>query len=235
MLSVNDLSVRYGHVDAVNGVTLEVKPGEVVALLGPNAAGKTSTLRACSGTVRFGGSIQFDGVDVSKSSPYKLARAGLIHVPEGRRIFANLTVRENLQLGFGARCGRRGWSYDDIFDLFPQLVRLRDRMGWALSGGEQQMLAIGRALAACPRLLMLDEPALGLAPAVVGSVFERLSTVAHQVPLLLVEQNTTAALDVATRAYIMAQGVITISGDVEEIRARSDLVDSFLGHSFSAQ
>jgi branched-chain amino acid transport system ATP-binding protein len=231
MLEIENLEVNYGHIEAVRGIDLRVGMGQVVALLGPNAAGKTSTLRAISGLVDYQGRITFDGLDVRRTGTRRLARAGLIHVPEGRRVFPNLTVHENLQIGFSARAGRSTWSLADIYDLFPPLVHLRARGGWALSGGEQQMVAIGRALAASPRLLMLDEPSLGLAPVLADAVYERLADVAKTVPVLLVEQNTAMALRVCDRASVLVSGRITMEGEANEIAERGDLLASFLGQA----
>ena len=172
MLALRNVEVSYGAVEAVRGIDLDVNDGEVVALIGPNGAGKTSTLNAISGLVGYRGSIVFDGVEARRLGVQAGARRGLIQVPEGRHVFATLTVQENLQVGETARRGRPSdYGIDDVYDLFPALRPLRDRDGWALSGGEQQMVAIARALVAGPRLLLLDEPSLGLAPLVTKSLF----------------------------------------------------------------
>jgi len=229
MLEVRDLTVRYGAVEAVRDVTLSVGAGDVVALLGPNGAGKTSTLRAITGLERFGGTITFDGDSVNKIGPEGCAKRGLIHVPEGRHVFPTLTVHENLQVGATAARGRRGHTFDEVYDVFPALVPLRDRNGWALSGGEQQMVAIGRALVAAPRLLLLDEPSLGLAPIVVKAVFRALRDIRASTPILIVEQNTAQALKLCDRAAALVQGKIVLEGSAAEMSDRTALLDSYLG------
>jgi branched-chain amino acid transport system ATP-binding protein len=230
VLEVADLGVRYGAVDAVAGVSLDVADGEAVALLGPNGAGKTSTLSAISRLVPCSGTVTFDGQRIEKMRVESIARLGLCHVPEGRRVFPSLTVHENLQVATSARAGRPPlFSIDDVYDLFPPLGPLRGRAGWALSGGEQQMVAIGRALVASPRMLVLDEPSLGLAPIVVDAVFDALRQVRAQVPVLLVEQNTDLALDLCDRAYVLAEGHVVLSGSSAELQGDQALIDSYLG------
>jgi len=230
VLEVEDLAVHYGAVAAVSGVSLSVADGEAVALLGPNGAGKTSTLSAISHLVPCSGSVTFDGQRIDKMRVESIARIGLCHVPEGRRVFPSLTVNENLQVATSARAGRAPlFSIDDVYDLFPPLVGLTGRAGWALSGGEQQMVAIGRALVGSPRMLLLDEPSLGLAPIVVDAVFGALAQVRSQVPVLLVEQNTDLALDLCDRAYVLAEGRVVLSGSSADLRDDQALVDSYLG------
>jgi len=231
LLEVRDLRVTYGNAEAVAGVDLDVAGGELVALLGPNGAGKSSTLRAISGLQRHDGDIRFDGVSTRRRGVDRLARDGLVHVPEGRRIFPTLSVWENLDVARNACRNERGISVDEVFDLFGALRPLAKRGGWALSGGEQQMLAIGRALVSGPRLLLLDEPSLGLAPAIVKIVFRALRDVQQRFPIMLVEQNTAVALDVATRAYVMYQGRIVASGTSAEIRDRTTMLDAYLGRT----
>jgi branched-chain amino acid transport system ATP-binding protein len=230
LLEVRGLEVSYGPIHAVRGVSLSVGLGDAVALLGPNGAGKSSTLRAISRLESFGGDVHFDGIDVRRQTPERLARAGMLHVPEGRHIFPTLTVHENLMVAMAAR-GRRPAEVtpDHIYDLFPMLAPLRRRGGWALSGGEQQMLAIGRALVGAPRLLLLDEPSLGLAPSLVKAVFTALRNLRDRVPLLLVEQNTTAALGLCTQALVLVDGKVALSGSPEELRGSEELVESYLG------
>ncbi|HLT70280.1 MAG TPA: ATP-binding cassette domain-containing protein [Acidimicrobiales bacterium] len=232
MLEVRDLRVTYGTTVAVDGVDLDVGEGEIVALLGPNGAGKTSALRAISRIVPSTGTIAFDGEPIAGLRPEAVARRGLVHVPEGRHVFPNLTVHENLLVGRSARDGRpSAFEVDDVYDLFPELVPLRARAGWALSGGEQQMVAIGRGLLAAPRLLLLDEPSLGLAPTVVDRVYAVLTEVAARVPLLLVEQDTERALHLAARAYVLAAGRVALAGAAGAIAGRDELVASYLGRT----
>jgi branched-chain amino acid transport system ATP-binding protein len=229
MLEIKDLEVTYGAVQAVRGLTLSVNPGEVVSLLGPNGAGKTSTLRATTALEPYRGSITFDGREVRSLGPEGCAKAGLIHVPEGRHVFPTLSVHENLQVGVTAARGRAGYSFDEVYDLFPALAALQDREGWALSGGEQQMVAIGRALVAAPRVLLLDEPSLGLAPIVVKAVFAALAEVRSQTPILLVEQNTAQALTLADHGAVMVHGDVVLRGSAAELGDRSAVLASYLG------
>jgi branched-chain amino acid transport system ATP-binding protein len=235
MLEVRDLEVGYGPVEAVRGIDLDVDSGEVVALIGPNGAGKTSTLRAISGLVTYSGSIHFDGVDCRRLGVEGAARRGLIHVPEGRRVMATLSVHENLLVGTVARRRRpEGFGVDDVYDLFPALRPLRKRAGWALSGGEQQMVALGRALVAGPRLLLLDEPSLGLAPKLARTVFEALGEIATRTPMLLVEQNTAMAQQISNRAVVVVNGRVVLAGSAEELGDRAALVSSYLGEQPAA-
>jgi len=230
MLEVRGLQVRYGTTRAVSGIDIEAGAQGVVALLGPNGAGKTSTLRAVSQLVPYTGTVSFAGMDLAGRTPYQVARLGLIHVPEGRHVFPDLSVHENLQMGEVA-AGKRvpAFSVDDVYDLFPPLQRLRRRGGYALSGGEQQMVAIGRALTAAPRMLMLDEPSLGLAPTVAKDVGVALRQVAERTPVLLVEQNTSMALSLCTSAYVLAGGEVRMHGSSEEVGSRQALLASYLG------
>jgi branched-chain amino acid transport system ATP-binding protein len=228
-LRVRGLTVRYGTVEAVKGIDLDVEAGETVALLGANGAGKTSTLRAISGLVPSKGQVIVDGRDIGRQSADARARTGLVHVPEGRRLFATLTAEENLLIGMTARAGRTPmFSLSDIYDLFPPLTGLRRRGGWSLSGGEQQMVAIGRALLSAPRLLLLDEPSLGLAPLVVTAVYDALKSIAPVVAMVLVEQNAGLALSVCHRAYVLAVGRVTLSGAGEQLGDRERLLESYL-------
>src|SRR5262245_20010976 len=199
-------------------------------MIGPNGAGKTSTLNAISGLVGYRGSIIFDGADLRRLGVQAAARRGLIQVPKGRRVFPTLTVHENLQVGETARRGRPSdYGTAELYELFPMLEGLRHRDGWALSGGEQQMVAIARALVAGPRMLLLDEPSLGLAPLVTKSLFTALGEIAQRTPILLVEQNTTMAFRLCTRACVLVAGKIVLTGTADELRDRSALVVSYLG------
>ncbi len=225
MLTLQDLRVRYGSIEAVKGISLEVRDGEMVALIGANGAGKSTTLRAISGLLRpSAGSIAFDGRDITRVPGHLLARSGLVHVPEGRRCFPRLTVRENLLLGAWGRRTDRPADLARVEELFPVLGERRDQLAMLLSGGEQQMLAIGRALMGRPRMLMLDEPSMGLAPLLVKRIFELLGHIhAAGTTILLVEQNARMALAVADRAYVLEAGRIALEGPAAEL-ANSDAV-----------
>lgn len=232
MLEVTNLTVSYGTTRAVRGIDLQVGATEALALLGPNGAGKTSTLRAISRLAPCSGTVTFDGADLRGKTASQVTRLGLIHVPEGRHVFPTLTVHENLQMGMTATAGRPArYSLSDIYDLFPTLAGLRRRGGYALSGGEQQMVAIGRALLGAPRLLMLDEPSLGLAPVVTRAVFAALSQVRSRTPLLVVEQNTSMALSLCSRAAVLVHGEVKVSGAAGELGNREELIASYLGRS----
>jgi branched-chain amino acid transport system ATP-binding protein len=230
LLELRDVTARYGPVQALHGITLTVDEGEVVALLGANGAGKTTTLRAVSGTVRTVGGIAFAGRDVTKRTPDGMARNGISHVPEGRGILGELTVWENLRMGAYVR--RRGGDFKRVFDLFPVLERRRDQQAGTLSGGEQQMLALARALAARPRLLMLDEPSLGLAPIVVEELFRIVGELNREegLTVLVVEQNANAAFSIADRAYVLEVGRVAVQGPSAELREDENVRRSYLGY-----
>ncbi len=232
MLRLENVEVAYGHVRALDGITIEVRDGELVALLGANGAGKSTTLMAVSGIVRpRGGSISWDGMDLGRASCRDIVRAGLIQCPEGRRIFGGLSVLENLRMG-AVRRGDRAAAASDmdmVFSLFPVLAQRRRQSGATLSGGEQQMLAIGRALMAQPRLLMLDEPSLGLSPLMVQSIFGVIRELRGRgVTILLVEQNVHQALAVADRGYVLATGAVTLSGTGAALRENPDIERAYL-------
>ena len=232
MLALDKVDVSYGHVQALHGIDLRVEDGELVALLGANGAGKSTTLMAVSGIVRpRAGTISYDGRDITRESPFQIVNRGLIHCPEGRRIFGGLTVAENLRMGAVRRKDKAAARHDmdRVYTLFPVLGKRRGQTGATLSGGEQQMLAIGRALMAQPRLLMLDEPSLGLAPIVVGEIFSVIGELHRQgVTILLVEQNVHQALAVADRGYVLETGAVTLSGTGEELRSRPEIEEAYL-------
>jgi len=231
LLKVDGLAVRYGGVQALQGVDIEVAAGEVVAILGANGAGKTTLVRALSGLVpKAGGRVTFDGVDLTSASSARIVGAGLIQVPEGRDIFAAMSVKENLLMGAYRFSHVKVDQLNDVFELFPRLKERLDQRAGTLSGGEQQMLAIGRALLSQPKLLMLDEPSLGLAPLVVKLVFDTLATLAKRgMTLLVVEQNARRALALATRAYVITNGRVQISGPAAEVAASPEIVAAYLG------
>jgi len=234
LLTVHELEAYYGRVCALHSVSLEVAEGSVAALLGANGAGKTTTLRVISGLLRpTRGSVEFDGKRNDGSSPDRLVRAGIVQVPEGRQIFADLTVRENLLLGgYAQRVGGSARQQSQrVFDYFPRLAeRLQQRAG-TLSGGEQQMLAIGRALMARPRLLLLDEPSLGLAPLLVKEIFRVIGDIrAAGTTVLLVEQNAHMALSIADHAYVLETGRVIVSDRSAALRQREEVQRAYLGH-----
>jgi branched-chain amino acid transport system ATP-binding protein len=236
MLEVQGLGVSYGSTRAVDAFDLTVGPGQSVALLGANGAGKTSTLRAISRLIQVEGKITFAGEDVTRLAPEDLARRGLVHVPEGRHVFPSLTVHENLLVGQTSRGSRKTlFTAETVYELFPPIGALRKRYGWALSGGEQQMVAIGRALMSSPRLLMLDEPSLGLAPIITRAVYSALGDIKSEMSILLVEQNAALALSLCDRGYVLMSGRCVLSGSAAELGDRQALLDSYLGHGIDEQ
>jgi branched-chain amino acid transport system ATP-binding protein len=233
LLSVNNLSVSYGAIQALRGISLRVDLGEIVTLIGGNGAGKSTTLRTISGLLQAKqGTIEFDGKPIQGTAPHCIVERGLVQVPEGRGIFANLTVDENLQLGAFTRTDREGIRKDRerALSLFPRVrERLRQQAG-TLSGGEQQMLAIARALLTRPKLLMLDEPSLGLAPQIVQTIFQVIREInCEGTTILLVEQNASMALQVAHRAYVIEVGEIQMEGPASELAASDDIRKAYLG------
>ena len=227
LLEVEDLRVHYGSVEALHGVSFAANAGEVTALIGANGAGKSSTLAAISGLVPAGGRIQFDGRDIARMPPHAIVRAGVVQVPEGREILALMTVEENLLMGLR---GRDRSELVSAYERFPILGERRALLAGTLSGGEQQMLAIARALLARPRLLLLDEPSLGLAPLIVKRVFDTLADLKHQgVTMLLVEQNALRALRLADRAYVMELGRIVLNGTGRELLGEEGVARTYLG------
>lgn len=234
ILRIEGLEVAYGGVRAVGGVSLEVGRGEVVALLGANGAGKSSTLRAAVGSVRArAGRVVFDGEDITGTPPHRLVRRGLVMIPEGARVFARQSVEANLRLGaFTVRDPvREGERLQQVFGMFPRLAERRTQLAGTLSGGERQMLAIGRALLSAPRLLLIDEPSLGLAPKLVEEVFDVLGGLNREqgLSVLLVEQNTAMALDLAARAYVLQSGEVVLHGSADELRANDEVRRAYLG------
>jgi branched-chain amino acid transport system ATP-binding protein len=233
MLRLEDVNVYRGQVHVLKDVSVEVEEGELVTLLGANGAGKSTTLLTISGILRPGkGHVIYEGQDLTTSSPYDIVRLGVIHCPEGRRIFGGLTVLENLRLGAVRRRDRQGVQEDLewVFSLFPLLEQRARQSGATLSGGEQQMLAIGRALMARPRLLMLDEPSLGLAPVIVEIIFKVIGQLHRRgVTILLVEQNARQALQVADRCYVLETGRVVMSGPASELRTNPEVERFYLG------
>lgn len=234
MLEITGLSVNYGTIRAVRGISLTVARGELVSLLGANGAGKSSTIKCIAGALKAaGGAITLEGRDITAANPEQVIRAGLATVPETRDVFPDLTVAENLMLG--AYIHRRDQSgnrqnLERLHTLFPRLAERSNQPAGTLSGGEQQMLVIARALMARPRVLLLDEPSLGLAPAIVERIFEMIATLKKSgLTILLVEQNVNQALSIADRAYVMRLGAIVASGTAEEVRSGSDLSAHYLG------
>jgi branched-chain amino acid transport system ATP-binding protein len=231
LLSLESLEVGYGQVRALRGVTIEVPEGKIVALLGANGAGKTTALRAISGLLRpTAGQITLRGAPLGSLSPEAIVRRGVVQVPEGRRIFAGLTVLENLRMGAYCRQGALSDDLERVYHYFPVLGERPRQPGGSLSGGEQQMLAIARALMARPRVLLLDEPSLGLAPKLVTEIFRIIRTInADGVTILLVEQNAYQALAIAHYSYVLRIGRVVLEGTAEELRDRNDVVRSYLG------
>jgi branched-chain amino acid transport system ATP-binding protein len=237
MLKLEDVNVQYGEVRALKGISLEVREGELVTLLGANGAGKSTTLMTISGILRpRSGHVTFEGHDLTRAGAYDVVRLGVIQCPEGRRIFGGLTVLENLRMGASRRQDRGAVQsdLDWVCGLFPILGQRLHQTGATLSGGEQQMLAIGRALVARPRLLLLDEPSLGLAPLVVRDIFDVIQQLHSQgVTILLVEQNVRQALQIADRGYLLETGRVVLSGPVPELSANPEVERFYLGGSAS--
>ena len=233
MLQLKDINLYYGVIHALKNVSLHIKQGEIVTLIGSNGAGKSSTLRAISGVERIkDGSIQFNGVNISKLNPSQIVSMGLSHVPEGRRVFPKMSIMDNLEMGAYTRKDKAEVKrdYEKVFDIFPRLKERRSQIAGTLSGGEQQMLAIGRALMSKPKLLLLDEPSMGLAPLVVKEIFSIIQKISSEgTTVLLVEQNASMALKIADRAYIIANGVIEIEGKARELLHDDKVKKAYLG------
>jgi len=233
LLRVTDLRVSYGGIQAVKGISFEVAEGELVSLIGANGAGKTTTLKAITGTQpAAAGTIEFLGRDISGQGPWDLVRQGLVMVPEGRGTFARMTITENLQMGAFVRDDTRAIADDvaRVFGIFPRLKERRNQLAGTMSGGEQQMLALGRALMARPKVLLLDEPSMGLSPILVDKVFEVVDDIHRQgTTILLVEQNASRALQLASRGYVMDSGEVTMSGEARALLADPRVRAAYLG------
>lgn len=234
MLTLEGVHAGYTTVPVLNGVSIRVGEGQFVAIVGPNGAGKTTIFRTISGTLRpFAGRIVFEGQDLTRVRPDRRPHLGIAHVPEGRQVFASLTVHENLEMGAYTGAGRRGWkqNLDAILGWFPVLAERRNQLAGTLSGGEQQMLAIGRGLASSPRLLMLDEPSMGLSPAIADLIFEKLLEIREHAKLtiLLVEQRVAEALESADQGYVLEAGRVVLEGPKSALRADDRVRQAYLG------
>ena len=233
LLNVTDLRVKYGGIEALKGISFDVQAGQIFTLIGANGAGKSTTLRAISGLVKpAGGKIEFEGKNITGWDPQKIVSAGIALVPEGRRVFANLTVLENLKIGAYLRKDEAGIrrDMDAVFEMFPRLKERSWQLAGTLSGGEQQMLAVGRAVMARPKLMMMDEPSLGLAPLVVKDIFRTISILKEQgITILLIEQNANAALKCADFGFVMETGRITLKGRGSELLVNEHVKEAYLG------
>ena len=233
MLEIKDLYVRYGMIEAIKGISFEVRDGEIVTLIGSNGAGKTTTMHAISGLLKpASGSIMLDGVELTKTPNHKIVSMGLAQVPEGRRVFAQQTVEENLLLGAYARKDKDGIQKDleHVYDLFPRLLERKKQLAGTLSGGEQQMLAMARALMSRPKILLMDEPSMGLSPLLVKEIFHIIQDINKDgTTILLVEQNAKMALEIADRAYVLETGKISLEGTGEELSASEEVRKAYLG------
>ena len=233
LLSVHDVKVAYGGIQAVKGVSLEVREGELVSLIGSNGAGKTTTMKAITGLLPLGGGhIQLAGKTIDGQGPWDLVQQGLAMVPEGRGVFTRMTIVENLQMGAYIRDDSAAIAQDieRVFTTFPRLKERRDQLAGTMSGGEQQMLAMGRALMSRPKVLLLDEPSMGLSPIMVDKIFEVIQEVSAQgVTIVLVEQNASRALQIADRGYVMESGLITLTGDAHDMLHDPKVREAYLG------
>ncbi len=233
LLEVENLHVYYGNIHALKGISLKVDPGEIVTLIGANGAGKSTTLKTISGLLRpRGGQITLAGEDLGATSPHEIVAKGVVHVPEGRRVFGRLTVTENLEMGAFTRTDRSGIEQDleRVFGMFPRLRERRAQVAGTLSGGEQQMLAIGRGLMTRPKVLLLDEPSMGLAPVLVDLIYDSIKDInAQGTTILLVEQNAYMALSVANRGYVLQTGEVVLLGSAAELQANEEVRRAYLG------
>lgn len=233
MLELVDVNVYYGAIHALKGINLKVNEGEIVTLIGANGAGKSTTLKTISGTLRpKSGKVLFKGSDVNKTKAHQVVGLGISHVPEGRRVFASMSIMENLEMGAYTRNDKSEIKkdYDKIFEMFPRLLERKNQMAGTLSGGEQQMLAIGRALMARPKLLLLDEPSMGLAPLIVKQIFSIIKDINENgTTVLLIEQNASMALKIAHRAYVIQNGCIEMEGNAQELLNNDSVKSAYLG------
>lgn len=233
MLEIKDLEVYYGAINALKGISFDVEPGEIIALIGANGAGKTTTLHTISGLIPAKrGTVTFNGVELTKTPAHKIVSMGMAHVPEGRRVFAQLTVLENLLLGAFTRKNKTeiNETLERVYERFPRLKERRTQLAGTLSGGEQQMLAMGRALMSKPTIVLMDEPSMGLSPLYVNEIFDIIQEINKSgTTVLLVEQNAKKALSIANRAYVLETGSISLSGDARELMDNDEVKKAYLG------
>ncbi len=237
MIKISNLHAYYGTIEALKGINMEIRKGQITCLIGSNGAGKSTLLKSISGACNRSGSIMYkDNADISNLSPQKVARLGITHVPEGRHVFPGLTVKENLEVGtinWHGFFGRKPYQkeMEEVFALFPRLKERENQLSWSLSGGEQQMLAIGRALMSHPEVLLLDEPSMGLAPLVIAELFEKIVEINKEwgLTILLVEQNAKLAMKTADYTYVLERGNITVEGPSAEVRSNDMVIKSYLG------
>lgn len=233
MLKIDDISVYYGNIQAIKGVSLNIEQGEIVTLIGANGAGKSTLLKTISGLLKpKNGTVEYEGESIAGLAAQLIVKKGISHVPEGRRVFSNMTVEENLELGAFLRKDKSGirQDFEKVYQLFPRLLERRKQLSGTLSGGEQQMLAMGRALMARPQLLLLDEPSMGLAPLLVKTIFNIIEEINESgTTILLVEQNANMALSIADRAYVIETGRVVLSGTAEELNSSEQVKMAYLG------
>ncbi|MEZ2717277.1 ABC transporter ATP-binding protein [Niallia circulans] len=233
MLHIKDLNVYYGNIQALKGVTLDIKEGEIVTLIGANGAGKSTLLKTLSGLIKHKkGSIEYLGKSIAGKPAQSIVKAGMSHVPEGRRVFSNMTVEENLELGAFLRKDKQEIqkNLQKVYEIFPRLFERKKQLAGTLSGGEQQMLAMGRAIMAKPKLLLLDEPSMGLAPIIVRTIFQVIQEINEEgTTVLLVEQNAHMALSIAHRGYVIETGKVVLSGSAQELQESDELKQAYLG------
>jgi len=236
MLKIKNLHAYYGAIEALSGIDMAIEDGKICCLIGSNGAGKTTLARSVSGMSKITGQIEWNGTDISRLTPYKIAKMGISHVPEGRHIFPGLTVKENLEVGtisWHGFFGRKPYQEEQemVYHLFPRLKERETQMGWSLSGGEQQMLAIGRALMSHPNILILDEPSMGLAPLVIEELFHKIVEInkTQYLTILLIEQNANLALGMSDYAYVLEHGKVSFHGNASKLKADDRIVAAYLG------